>query len=143
MLFISKNLTLGYHVSLILRKMWEIGIFIHMKLCFLSFLHCLAAGVLFSTICSFNILRSLWDVFLQVWNQRFCQPIHSQDVISHSLYCLQYNFYTVSLENLVLDQLIISSLIFFFILITCLLDVLFIWYCKEKFRLGHSWELES
>ena len=35
---------------------------------------------------------------------------------SNSPYCLLYNLYDVSLENLVLDQLIIPSLICFFIL---------------------------
>ena len=42
---------------------------------------------------------------------------------SNSVYCLVYNSYDVSLDNLDLDQLIIPWLIFFFILITCLLDV--------------------
>ena len=67
---------------------------------------------------------------------------NSQDLISNSPYCLPNSSCDVSLENLVLDQLIIPYLIFFFILITCLLDNLY-WYCKEKFRLGHSRELEG
>ena len=44
--------------------------------------------------------------------------------MSNSSYCLPYNSCDVSLENFVLDQLTIPSLIqfaFFFILITCLL----------------------
>ena len=40
-----------------------------------------------------------------------------------SPYCLSYNSCDVISENLVLDQLIISKLIFFFILITCLLNI--------------------
>ena len=127
MLFISKNLTLGHHVSLILRKMWEIGIFIHMQLCFLII------SLLFSCWCFiFYDLLFQYSVQLVRHISTGMKPkillTHSLSryVISHSPYCLQYNFYTVSLENLVLDQLIISSLIFFFILITCLLDVLFI-----------------
>ena len=43
--------------------------------------------------------------------------------ISNSLYCLPYNSHNVSSGNLVLDQLIVVLLIFFFILDTCLLDV--------------------
>ena len=35
------------------------------------------------------------------------QPLNSQDLISTSPYCLPYSSYDVSLENLVLDQLII------------------------------------
>ena len=38
-------------------------------------------------------------------------------------YCLPYSYCDVSLENLVLDQLIIPLLIFSYILITCLLDI--------------------
>ena len=35
------------------------------------------------------------------------QPFHSQDLICNSPYYLPYNSFDVSLENLVLDQLII------------------------------------
>ena len=52
---------------------------------------------------------------------------NSQDLISNSPYCQPYSSCDVSLENLVLDQLIIPQLIFFFILITCLLDFVLIW----------------
>ena len=45
------------------------------------------------------------------------------------------------LENLVLDQLMIPQLIFsLFPLLFCLI---LYWYCKEKFCLGHSWELKG
>ena len=54
---------------------------------------------------------------------RFTQ---SQDLISNSLYCLPYSSCDVSFENLVLDQLIIPLSIFFFIFITCLLDIVLI-----------------
>ena len=53
-------------------------------------------------------------------------PFHFQDLISNSPYYLPYNSYDVSLENLVLDQLIIPWLIFFSILITYLLDIVLI-----------------
>ena len=73
-------------------------------------------------------------------------PFNSHDLISNSPYCLPYSSCDVSLENLVLDQLIIPWLMFFSILITCLLDIVLIlegeilswsltiqwWYCKEK-----------
>ena len=51
------------------------------------------------------------------------KPFNSQDLINNALYCLPYSFCDVSLEDLVLDQLIIPLLIFFYILITCLLDI--------------------
>ena len=54
------------------------------------------------------------------------KPLNSQDLISNSLYCLLYNSYDVSLENLELDQPIIPKLIFFYILISCLLDIIII-----------------
>ena len=54
------------------------------------------------------------------------KPLNSQDLISNSPYCLLYNSCDVSLENLELDQPIIPWLIFFFIVITCLLDIVMI-----------------
>ena len=64
------------------------------------------------------------------------------DQICNSLYCQPYNSYNVSSENLELDQLIIPTLISFFILITYLVDKLYK-YCKEKFCFGHSQELKA
>ena len=49
--------------------------------------------------------------------------LHSQDLISNSPYLLLNISYVVSLENLVLDQVIISLFKFLFNLITCLLDI--------------------
>ena len=46
-----------------------------------------------------------------------------KDLISNSPKCLPYSSTDVSLENLVLDQLVIHSLIFLFIHITCLHDI--------------------
>ena len=59
-------------------------------------------------------------VFFKVYKE--FQPSHFQD------YCLLYNSYNVSLENLVLDHLIIPQLIFF------LFSSLVCWmlYCKCK-----------
>ena len=48
------------------------------------------------------------------------------DQICKSPPCQPYNFYNVSSENLVLDQLIILKLIFFFILITYLVDIVLV-----------------
>ena len=56
----------------------------------------------------------------------FDKPSNSQDLICDSPYCLPYSSFDFSLENLVLDQLIIPYLIFFFILIACLLDIVLI-----------------
>ena len=49
------------------------------------------------------------------------------DQICNSPNCQPYNSYNVSSENLVLDQLLIPKLIFFFILMTYLVDILLIW----------------
>ena len=56
------------------------------------------------------------------------KPFHSQDLISNSPFCLPYNSYDVSSDNLVLDQLLIPGplLTFVFFLITCLLDIVLI-----------------
>ena len=73
--------------------------------------------------------------------------------VCHTVFC------DVSLENLVLDQLIIPLLIFFYILITCLLDIelilegeilswslmgvkglnwFWLWNCKSKLYFNHN-----
>ena len=44
----------------------------------------------------------------------------------NSPYCQPYNSYNLSSEYLVLDQLIIPKLIFFFILITYLVDIVLV-----------------
>ena len=49
-----------------------------------------------------------------------------QDLTSNSPYYLLYSSCGVSLEDLVLDHLMIPQLIFFFILITRLLDIVLI-----------------
>ena len=51
------------------------------------------------------------------------KPLKSQDLISNSPYCLPNDSHFVSLENLVSDQLAILLVTFFFILITCLHDI--------------------
>ena len=58
-----------------------------------------------------------------LFTEAFFLPFDSHNLISNSLYCLTYNSFDVNLENLVLDQLIIPWLIFYFIIITCLLDI--------------------
>ena len=45
------------------------------------------------------------------------------DLINNYLHCLLYNSYDVTLEKLVLEQHKVPRLIFFFILITCLIDI--------------------
>ena len=49
--------------------------------------------------------------------------LYLEDQICNSPKCQPYNSYNVSSEKLVLDQLIIPKLIFFFILITYLVDI--------------------
>ena len=52
--------------------------------------------------------------------------LYLPDQICNSSYCQPYNSYNVSSENSVLDQLIIPKLIFFFFLITYLVDIVLI-----------------
>ena len=52
------------------------------------------------------------------------QPLNFQDLISNSPYCQPNDSHYESLENLVSGQLVIGKLIFFFILITCLHDII-------------------
>ena len=47
----------------------------------------------------------------------------SQDLDSNSPYCQPYSSGDVGLENLLLDQLKFPSILFFFDVITCLLDI--------------------
>ena len=56
-------------------------------------------------------------------NACFDWAFYSQDLYSNSPYCLLYNSCDIGWENLVLDQLMIPRLIFVFILITCLHDI--------------------
>ena len=50
------------------------------------------------------------------------------------------NFYNASFENLVLDQLENPKTYIFLYMYSHHLSG---WYCKEKFCLGHSWELKG
>ena len=42
-----------------------------------------------------------------MYGRKKVKPFNSHDLISNSPYCLPYSSYEVSLENLVLDQLVI------------------------------------
>ena len=56
---------------------------------------------------------------------RICKSFNPffPDQICNSPYCLPNNSYNISSENLVFNQLIVPKLIFFFILITYLVNV--------------------
>ena len=56
----------------------------------------------------------------------YCLTLWLPRQTCNSPYCQQYYSYIVSSENLVLDQLIILILTFFFILITYLIDIVLI-----------------
>ena len=78
-----------------------------------------------------------WSTQLEKYNE----PFHSQDLISNSPYCLQYNSYDVGLENLVFDQLTIPK--WYFTLFSPLVRSMLYWHWMEKFCLGHSWEWDG
>ena len=65
-----------------------------------------------------------WDLTEIAYH--FCYHTQGQRMLCNSGRCQPYNFYNVSSENLVLDQLIIPKLIFFFILITYLVDIVLV-----------------
>ena len=72
---------------------------------------------------------NVWD---SEWFAQFSSvilPFHFQGLISGSPYCLPNSSYNVSLENLVMDQLIIPLLTFVFFLIICFLDILLMFRC--------------
>ena len=69
-------------------------------------------------ICRYSVLKKK-----KLQNACFDWAFYSQDLYSNSPYCLPYNSCDIGWENLVLDQLIIPRLIFVFILITCLHDI--------------------
>ena len=100
------------------------------------------------SIKSHNIFLLIFLLILITWRNYFKQwyiigversyvlkPLTPKISFSNSLHYLPYSSCDVSLENLVLDKLIIPLLIFF-----CLI---LYWYCREKFCLGHSWELKG
>ena len=65
------------------------------------------------------------DLEVKNSQQKFIEGLQwlflSQDLISNSPYCLPYNIYDLSLENLVLDQLRIGT--FFKNFFICVLDI--------------------
>lgn len=76
----------------------------------------------------------LQDVWLYL--QQIFYPFHSKDMNSNSPNCLPQIYYNVSSENLVSKSKWMSFLIFFIILISCLLMVYKIW-----LRETSSWSL--
>ena len=59
-------------------------------------------------------------------DNKVCLTLSFRDLICNSPYCLPCSSYDISWEDLVLHQLIISCLIFFLVVITCLLDIVLI-----------------
>ena len=68
-------------------------------------------------------------MFFFKWYFKFCSPFHSQVFTSNSPFCLPHNSYDVTVENLILDQLIVPLLIFLFFS-----DHLCTWYCTDIVR---------
>ena len=83
--------------------------------------------MLLLTVLSFEIcvLKWYWD-FLLTFTYTLLLTLKLLDQICNSPYCQPYNSYNVSSEDSVLDQLIIPKLIFFFVLITYLIDIVLI-----------------
>ena len=72
-----------------------------------------------------NIYFKMW-LYILTLKYKTNLTLKLPDQICNSPYCQPYNSCDVSSENLVLDQLIIPKLIFFFILITYLVDIVLI-----------------
>ena len=73
-----------------------------------------------------NWYMTLPDDFVFIDHTKNGLTLQLPDQICNSSYCQPYNSCNVSSENVVLDQLIIPKLIFFFMLITYLADVIWI-----------------
>ena len=83
-----------------------------------------------------HYLEKLLQTMIHHWGWKvLLKPLTPKISFSNSLHYLPYSSCDVSLENLVLDKLIIPLLIFF-----CLI---LYWYSREKSCLGHSWELKG
>ena len=67
-------------------------------------------------------------LFLTLYQTETGLTVSIPDHISNSPYRLPYSYHDVSFENSVLNQLTIAQLIFLFILITCLLGMVLIWW---------------
>ena len=85
-----------------------------------------------STKCNGNIISTPAKKEIKV-NVIPPPPFHSKGCNTNSPYCLSYDSNDVISENLVLDQLTIPWFIFFYILITCQLDIEMIlkWYWND------------
>ena len=85
----------------------------------------------------------IWRLSTLGWTSKFAfnLPFHSQDLISNSPKWLLYNSYDSRSEKLLLDQLKIPN--WYFSLFSSLACSILYRYCKEKFFLGHSWELKG
>ena len=83
--------------------------------------HVQFSQIFYLNIYLFELSQGGWQ--LTVERKFIWLTLYLPDQICSSPYYQPYNSYNVSWENLVMDQLIIPQLIFFFILITCLLDI--------------------
>ena len=68
-------------------------------------------------------------IFFLKWYFKWCSPFHSQVFTSNTPFCLPHNSYDVTVENLILDQLIFPLLIFLLFS-----DHLCAWYCTDIVR---------
>ena len=72
-----------------------------------------------------NIYFKMW-LYILTLKYKTNLTLKLPDQICNSPYCQPYSSYKVNIENLVLDQLIIPKLIYFFILIAYLVDMVLI-----------------
>ena len=78
-------------------------------------------------LCYVTIFTSVISmIFERSFSDLLWLTLYLPDQIFNSLYCQPYNSYSVSSENLVLDQLIIPKLILFSILVTYLVDIVLV-----------------
>ena len=70
-----------------------------------------------------HLLKRYEEVKAQFKGAFGFEPFHFHDLISNSLSCLLYNSYDVAWENLVWINLQFVNLLFFFILTSCLIDI--------------------
>ena len=97
-------------------------------------------GVLSTVALLFRQHLQNFNFWLKYSCPQICWFFKCRDLLSNSPYCVPYSSCNVSLENLVLDQLIPN---WFMSLYSLLVYSILWWYCKEKFCLGHSCKLKG
>ena len=86
-----------------------------------------------------GIIRAFTQGLVFKWASQWPQPFLSQDLNRDSSNCLPYISFSGDSENLMFNQITVEPdwYLSLFLTLVCLI---WYWYCKEKWCLGHFWE---